>query len=111
LEHLHLRMLLAELTLLGLKRITLKVRVDSPQETLQKASPRTALQGQGDTAQEVIAADGAPSTPIMRHLLDVFMVHFGCQFQFLDRQGLETKIENRTGSVFLLNCVAAMAAR
>ncbi|GFZ45812.1 hypothetical protein JCM24511_03542 [Saitozyma sp. JCM 24511] len=95
----------------GLKRITLKVRVDSPQETLQKASPRAALQGPGDTAQEVIAADGAPSTPIMRHLLDVFMVHFGCQFPFLDRQGLETKIENRTGSVFLLNCVAAMAAR
>jgi hypothetical protein len=52
-----------------------------------------------------------PTTPIMRHLLDVFLVHFGSQFPFLDRQSLEAKIDARTGSVFLMNCIAAIAAR
>lgn len=59
----------------------------------------------------MISPDGRPNASIMRHLLDVFMVHFGCQFPFLDRQSLDAKIEARTGSVFLLNSIAAIAAR
>lgn len=39
------------------------------------------------------------------------MVHFGCQFPFLVRQALDAKIEARTGSVFLLNAIAGIAAR
>jgi hypothetical protein len=69
------------------------------------------VQSASDVNQEVIAPDGAPSTAIMRHLLDVFMVHFGCQYPFLDRSSLEAKIESRTGSTFLLNSIAAIAAR
>ncbi len=95
----------------GLKRITLKVRVDSPQDTWRNYSPRPAVQGPSETPQEVISPDGMPSIPIMRHLLDVFMVHFGCQLPFLDRQSLDAKIEARTGSMFLLNSIAAIAAR
>jgi hypothetical protein len=106
----------------GLKRITLKVRVDNPQATWRPTFPETSLGalgapgtgiGSGPTipVEEVIAPDGMPTTPIMRHLLDVFMTHFGCQFPFVDRQDLESKIEERTGSVFLLNSIAAMAAR
>lgn len=103
----------------GLKRITLKVRVDNPQATWRPSLPESSLglgapgTGSGPTipVEEVIAPDGMPTTPIMRHLLDVFMTHFGCQFPFVDRQDLEAKIEERTGSVFLLNSIAAMAAR
>jgi hypothetical protein len=39
------------------------------------------------------------------------MVHFGCQYPFLDRTTLDGKIESRMGSVFLLNSIAAIAAR
>lgn len=67
--------------------------------------------GPGDVAQELISPDGAPSTMIMRHLLDVFVTHFGCQFPFIDRSDLEAKIESRTASVFLLLSIAAIAAR
>ena len=95
----------------GLKRITLKVRVDSPQDPWRNYSPRPLVQSASDVNTEVIAPDGAPSTAIMRHLLDVFMVHFGCQYPFLDRPSLEAKIESRTGSTFLLNSIAAIAAR
>lgn len=106
--------------LLGLKRITLKVRVDNPQATWRPSLPESSLGGLGAPGigsgptipvDDVIAPDGMPTTPIMRHLLDVFMTHFGCQFPFVDRQDLESKIEERTGSVFLLNSIAAMAAR
>lgn len=101
------------LILPGLKRITLKVRVDTPQEALAKASPHTLPGTFPPEAPglELVASDGAPSTLIMRHLLDVFMQHFGCQFPFLDKRELEQKIESRTGNAFLLNCIAGLAAR
>lgn len=94
----------------GLKKITLKVRVHTPQDTW-KGSPAVTVCGVGDTPQELIATDGLPSTGLMLHLLDVFITHFGCQFPFIDRRDLETKIEARTGSVFLLLSIAAIAAR
>jgi hypothetical protein len=96
--------------LTGLKRITLKVRVDNPQATWRPNAPDPRL-GTIIPVEEVLAADGMPTTPIMRHLLDVFITHFGCQFPFVDRQDLEAKIDARTGSIFLLNSIAAMAAR
>lgn len=95
----------------GLKRITLKVKLDNPVDTFRNASPRSAVQGPRDTPQEVIGQDGLPTPEIMRHLLDVFMAHFGCQFPFIDRQATEAKIEARTGSVFLLHAIAGIAAR
>lgn len=95
----------------GLKKITLKVRVNTPQDTWQKASPQVTVPGPGDTPQELITTDGMPSVIIMRHLLDVFMTHFGSQFPFIDRTDLEAKIDARTGSVFLLLSIAAIAAR
>ena len=95
----------------GLRRITLKVRIDNPKDVWRTFSPHLAVQGCGETTREVISPDGLSSTLIMRHLLDIFMSHFGCQFPFLDRQSLESKIEARTGSVFLLNSIAAIAAR
>ncbi|CAK9784515.1 hypothetical protein CC85DRAFT_326061 [Cutaneotrichosporon oleaginosum] len=94
----------------GLKRYTLKVRVHTPRESWEKGSPAVTI-GTGEVAQELIAPDGAPSTPVMQHLLDIFATHFGCQFPFVDRADLETKIESRTASVFLLLSIAAIAAR
>lgn len=95
----------------GLKKITLKVRVHTPQDAWAAASPQAAVNGLGEAAQELIAADGAPSTPVMKHLLEVFLAHFGCQFPFVERADLESKIENRTASVFLQLSIAAIAAR
>jgi len=91
----------------GLKKYTLRVRVQAPQDNAVGLITDTAATGQG----ELIGPDGLPPAPIMRHLLDVFMTHFGCQFPFIDRGDLEGKIENRTGSVFLLLSIAAVAAR
>lgn len=47
----------------------------------------------------------------MKHLLDIFMVHFGCQFPFIDKRLVVQQIESRTGSVFLQNCIAGLSAR
>jgi hypothetical protein len=108
----------------GLKRITLKVRIDTPEEALQRMSPRVPLGnaaangatggrgvGEGQQPVQLLSPDGSPDPTIMRHLLDVFMVYFGCQFPFIDRADIERKIEARTGNVFLLNCIAGIAAR
>jgi hypothetical protein len=52
-----------------------------------------------------------PHPVVMKHLLQLFMEHFGCQFPFLDQSTLEAAIDNRGGSVFLFLCIAAVAAR
>lgn len=87
----------------GLKKITLKVRMDSP-------SKRDVFGGPQTTGQ-LFQPNGMPDLVIMQHLLDVFMTHFGCQFPFLDRHRLDHELESGTGSVFLFNCIAATAAR
>lgn len=52
-----------------------------------------------------------PTPPIMRHLLEVFFVHFGSQFPFLNQAELDEQVEAGTGSAFLFNAIAAIAAR
>ncbi|ORY23128.1 fungal-specific transcription factor domain-domain-containing protein [Naematelia encephala] len=94
----------------GLKRITLKVRVDSPRSTRSAASPMTVTSIGNDT-MEVIGENGMPNPVIMSHLLDVFMEHFGCQFPCLNRAELDQSLASGTGSVFLFTCIAAIAAR
>jgi hypothetical protein len=47
----------------------------------------------------------------MHHLLDIFFIHFGCQFPFLDRSELEAQVDAGTGSAFLFNAIAGIAAR
>jgi hypothetical protein len=61
--------------------------------------------------EEVIGPDGIPPVHIMLELVSVFMIHFGAQFPCLDRRDLEAKIRYRTGSSFLLNSIAGIAAR
>jgi hypothetical protein len=61
--------------------------------------------------EEVIGADGIPPVHIMLELVSVFMIHFGAQFPCIDRRDLESKIHSRTGSSFLLNSIAGIAAR
>lgn len=95
----------------GLKKITLKVRVQDHQAALKAPSPHAAFLEMGDVPQNLIGADGMPTPPIMQHLLEVFMVHLGSQFPFLDRDVLVRQVEARTGSAFLFNCIAAVAAR
>lgn len=49
---------------------------------------------------------------LMRHLLGLFEKRFGRQYPFFDKAVLEQQLlERDTGNVFLLNCIAAMAAR
>ena len=99
----------AELTP-GLKQYTLKVRVETPQETWQR-DPHNLPQQSGEPMEEVIGADGIPPVHIMLELVSVFMIHFGAQFPCIDRRDLESKIHSRTGSSFLLNSIAGIAAR
>lgn len=95
----------------GLKRITLKVRVNNPQATW-RPSPNSAISpASGPSLEPVIGEDGLPTTPIMLHLLDVFTKHFGCQFPFVNPKELSAQIAERTGSVFLFHSIAAIAAR
>lgn len=92
----------------GLKKVTLKVRVNTPSGEAAAASPTALLDS---SAGELFAPDGFPATPIMLHLLDVFRVHFGSQFPIVSELGLAAGIENRTASLFLLLSIAAIAAR
>jgi len=90
----------------GLKKITLKVRVaESASLWKPPASQRN------DNPQQVIGPSGLPNPTIMRHLLDVFFIHFGCQFPFLDQTELESQVDAGTGSAFLFNAIAGIAAR
>ena len=95
----------------GLKKITLKVRVDTPRDSWRIGTPHVAYTSPAELPEEIIGPEGLPSSTIMRHLLDVFMSHFGSQFPFLDRHRLEDELDTKTGSVFLFNCIAAIAAR
>lgn len=91
----------------GLKKVTLKVRVNTPSWEAA-ASPAAALDA---SAGELLAPDGFPATPVMLHLLDVFRTHLGAQFPLVGELGLEAGVENRTASLFLLLAIAATAAR
>ncbi|KAK4687889.1 hypothetical protein P7C73_g2220, partial [Tremellales sp. Uapishka_1] len=92
----------------GLKRITLKVRVEKP-STRDATIP--APRSIEDIPSEVVDPDGMPKVAIMKHLLHLFMLHFGCQFPSLDRGQLEMDMELKRGSIFLLNSIAATASR
>ncbi|KAK4687588.1 hypothetical protein P7C73_g2528, partial [Tremellales sp. Uapishka_1] len=94
----------------GLKRIILKVKVDHPTVQSHGDTPQSAS-GFGDISEELASADRMPSASIMRHLLHLFLEHFGSQFPFITRQSLESATDARTGSVFLFHCIAGMAAR
>ena len=94
----------------GLKQYTLKVRVETPQETWRR-DPHNLPQQSGEPIEEVIGPDGIPPVHIMLELVSVFMIHFGAQFPCIDRRDLEAKIRYRTGSSFLLNSIAGIAAR
>lgn len=94
----------------GLKKITLKVRVaECP--SLWKSSTSHSIADTNNNPQEVIDPTGLPNSTIMRHLLDVFFIHFGCQFPFLDKTELEAQVDAGTGSAFLFNAIAGVAAR
>lgn len=90
----------------GLKRLSLKVRVEPPRTHPSYPSP-----GVLGTGEDLFRADGMPSAPVMRHLLDIFAERFGCQFPVLNHACLVRELEEGRGSVFLFNCVAATAAR
>ncbi|KAK1921479.1 hypothetical protein DB88DRAFT_513497 [Papiliotrema laurentii] len=90
----------------GLKRITLKVRVEPPRKT----SPGTTEDWM-EKAPEVLMPNGMPSLMIMDHLLDLFDTYFGCQFPALEKDTLKEDIHRGGGSIFLLNCIACSAAR
>lgn len=88
----------------GLKRLSLKVRIENEPRTYPSPAP-------GLVSDDMFGTDGMPVTPVMQHLLDVFSERFGCQFPALEREALLRDLEAGSGSVFLFNCIAAMAAR
>lgn len=89
----------------GLKRLSLKVRVEPQRPTYPSPSPS------GLIGEDLFRADGMPAAPVMRHLLDIFAERFGAQFPVLDQASLLKDLEAGTGSVFLFNCIAATTAR
>lgn len=95
----------------GLKRITLKVRVEAASPASASASIRSGFGDVQQQQEDVISADGTPNLAIMRHLLSIFMEHFGSQFPFLDLQSLDTALLAGNGSVFMFDCIAAIASR
>jgi hypothetical protein len=100
-----------QIDIAGLKKITLKVRVADSVAAFKASSPRAAFSEMDQVPQQVIDPNGMPSPPIMRHLLDVFFIHFGSQFPFLNKVELGNAVETGTGSAFLFNAIAAIAAR
>lgn len=92
----------------GLKRVTIKVRLDAPPAMSPGVSPGSLL-GVDASHENLFDESGLPRAAILTHLLDIFEQHFECQFPALSRVCLETARER--GNAFLLNCVAAMAAR
>ncbi|KAK8853507.1 hypothetical protein IAR55_004214 [Kwoniella newhampshirensis] len=95
----------------GLKRIILKVRVNGPHTGSQVETPASNASGTGDAGEELFGPDKMPSVSIMKHLYNLFIHHFGSQFPYFARRPLEMAAETRTASVFLLHCIAAIAAR
>ena len=103
----------ALILLLGLKKITLNVVINVLEETWKVPSPGTVPYGYGAHPPNIFSPDGAPNTPLMRHLLDVFIQHFGCQFPFIEFSPLAAKIETGTASMCCRNCskVSAVCPR
>lgn len=90
----------------GLKKIILKVRVENP-----RAAPRPPHPGLSEQPADIIQPNGMPSPAIMDHLLDLFDIHFACQFPALRVDELRAEAMRGGGSIFLLNCIACSAAR
>jgi hypothetical protein len=97
----------------GLKRVTIKVRVGPNVDAPSQEPLRIA--GQGGTpkgrTEDLFDDRGLPRSDILVHLIDLFAQHFECQYPALDRHSLLRSAQEGSGSVFLLNCVAGMAAR
>ncbi|ORY23108.1 hypothetical protein BCR39DRAFT_549856 [Naematelia encephala] len=56
-------------------------------------------------------SQGFPSEAIIQQLLDVFYVHFSCQFPFITLEGLEYQFVHGRRSLFLFYAIAAVSAR
>ena len=98
----------------GLKRITLKVRLDNNADapSVSMTHPDVGLRKSTNTSQDRLVDEGGmPRYDLMVHLLDVFMIHFGCQYPALSRPQLERDLEQRLGSTLLFNCIASTASR
>jgi hypothetical protein len=88
--------------------VTIKVRLDAAEERAS-ASPNVLLGPPLDPAEGLFDERGLPAPTLLAHLLDIFAQHFECQFPALSPDVLAESREH--GNAFLLNCVAAMAAR
>lgn len=102
----------------GLKKITLKVYVpshgpqhSSPRNLIHQYPARSLPDLPAQPSLPLLDIDGTPTQPIMNHLLDLFFLHMGCLFPSLEKRALRESIEREEASAFLLNCIAAAAAR
>lgn len=89
--------------------MTLKVRLDDGSKTVSRSPMADDSWLLGPT--ELFGPNRAPAGPIMRHLMALFEEHFGSQLPFLDLKRLQEDLDAGNGQVFLLNCIAACAAR
>ncbi|ORX40132.1 hypothetical protein BD324DRAFT_260361 [Kockovaella imperatae] len=94
----------------GLRKITLKVKIDRQSTTSQNVSPINDLQD-FDPGIDIFEPNGMPVKPIMRHILQIFSTHYECCFPYLDSTSLLQQLETDTGSVFLFNSIAGFVAR
>lgn len=92
--------------------MTLKVRVNDETASERAMARSPADAGTGVPPIQIFNPGGrVPSVPIMKHLCALFSEFFGSQYPFLDLDGCIADLEAGNGSVFLLNCIAATAAR
>ncbi|KAI9737597.1 MAG: hypothetical protein M1818_005601 [Claussenomyces sp. TS43310] len=56
-------------------------------------------------------SDPAPVNSLIRHLVEIFFTHVGCNFPFLQREKFERMVAEKKVDAILVNAVCALAAR
>lgn len=99
---------------IGLKRVTLKVRLDDHTMMPSTSRPLAQPEQAGTSPMNpgyIVYEGGMPRRDLTLHLLDIFLTHFGCQYPALSRSQLERDLDQRSGSTLLFNCIASAASR
>lgn len=92
--------------------MTLKVRVNDETASERALARSPAGSASGIPPIELFApGTRSPSVQIMKHLGPLFDEFFGSQLPFIDLTRCIAELEAGKGSAFLLNCIAAAAAR
>lgn len=76
-----------------------------------KVRPVASVEGVGGISDILLDRNGKPEQAIMQHLLELFDVHLGSLVPYLNKSELERRLQEQASPIFLLNSIAAAAAR